>query len=143
RDGLLEEIEIGIHCLMGLLQSAFRAFAESERIGVFTGHHFLLPDLCWSMIFSENRLPLFGIMLCQQRGGPVAVGHRYHRCSGYDNSPTLPSMEQSSSACGGSNVRPKTQNRSKYSLCSQAVTSASPPVSAVKRTNSASLIWAK
>jgi len=53
------------------------------------------------MIFSENRLPLFGIMPSQQRGGPVAVGHRYHRWPRYDNSPTLPSTGQSPSASGG------------------------------------------
>src|SRR5262249_48943922 len=38
-------IEIGIHCLMGLLQGYFCALAESEGISVFRSHHFLLPDL--------------------------------------------------------------------------------------------------
>jgi hypothetical protein len=33
-----------------------------ERDGFKLNHH-RTPDLCWSMIFSENRYPLFRIML--------------------------------------------------------------------------------
>jgi hypothetical protein len=36
--------------------------AGLER-GDFSSNHHPAPAMCWSMIFSEKRLPLFGIML--------------------------------------------------------------------------------
>ena len=54
-------------------------FDDLERDDFSSNRHLALP-YCWSMIFSENRYPLFGIMLYSAATRLALCGARSRKC---------------------------------------------------------------